>query len=137
MVEAARVRLAKLKNASVSLGDVHELPFGDAAFDHVMLFNILTQATTPARVVAEAARVLRDGGNLVIVTLASHDHADVSASYRDIHSGFSTAQLRRMLQKAGLVIDTCDITCREKRSPHFEVITAFAHKPLPAHPVNP
>jgi hypothetical protein len=34
-----------------------------------------------------------------------------------------------MLQKAGLAIDTCDITCREKRAPHFEVITAFAHKP--------
>ncbi len=137
MVEAARARLAKLKNASVSLGDVHELPFGDAAFDHVMLFNILTQATTPARVVAEAARVLRDGGNLVVVTLASHDHADVSASYRDLHSGFTTSQVKRMLQKAGLAVDTCDITCREKRSPHFEVITAFAYKPLPAHPVNP
>ena len=93
-----------------------------------MLFNILTQAKTPARVLSEAARVLRDGGNLALVTLAPHDHADVSATYRDIHSGFSTPQLRRMLQKAGLAIDACDITCREKRPPHFEVITAFAHK---------
>jgi hypothetical protein len=33
-----------------------------------------------------------------------------------------------MLQKAGLAIDACDITCREKRSPHFEVITAFARR---------
>jgi SAM-dependent methyltransferase len=128
MVEAARARLAKVKNATVCLGDVHELPFEDRAFDQVMLFNILTQATTPGRVVSEAARVLRDGGNLAIVTLAPHDHADVSASYRDIHSGFSAPQLRRMLQKAGLAIDACDITCREKRAPHFEVITAFAHK---------
>jgi ArsR family transcriptional regulator len=132
MVEAARARLAKAKNVTVCLGDVHELPFEDAAFDHVLLFNILTQATTPARVVSEAARVLRDDGNLAIVTLASHDHAEVSASYRDIHSGFSTVQLRRMLQKAGLAIDACDITCREKRSPHFEVVTAFAHKNSPS-----
>jgi SAM-dependent methyltransferase len=128
MVEAARGRLAKVRNATVRLGDVHELPFEDGAFDHVMLFNILTQATTPARVVAEAARVLRDGGNLAIITLSSHDHANVSAHYRDIHCGFSTSQLRRMLQKAGLAIDACDITCREKRSPHFEVITAFARR---------
>ena len=128
MVDAARSRLAKVKNATVCLGDVHELPFADRTFDHVMLFNILTQATTPSRVVAEAARVLRDGGNLALITLAPHDHADVSASYRDIHPGFSTLQVKRMLKMSGLVIDACDITCREKRSPHFEVITAFAHK---------
>jgi SAM-dependent methyltransferase len=128
MVEATRARLTKAKNVTVSLGDVHELPFEDASFDHVMLFNILTQATTPTRVVSEAARVLREGGNVAIVTLASHDHADVSSNYRDIHCGFSTVQLRRMLHKAGLTVDACEITCREKRSPHFEVITAFAHK---------
>ncbi len=128
MAEAAKARLAKVENATVCLGDVHDLPFDDGAFDHVMLFNILTQSTTPARVVAEAARVLRRGGNLAIVTLAPHDHAEVTANYHDVHSGFSAAQLRRMLQKAGLVTDACEITCREKRAPHFEVITAFAHK---------
>ncbi len=85
------------------------------------MFNIfLTQATTSStRVVSEAARVLRDDGTLAIVTLAPHDHADVSANYRDIHSGFSTPQLRRMLHKAGFAIDACDVTCREKRAPHF------------------
>ena len=133
MAEAAQGRLAKAKNAKVRVGDVHELPFGDASFDHVLLFNILTQATTPARVVCEAARVLRPGGSVVVVTLANHDHADVTANYHDVHPGFSTAQLRRMLQKAGLVVDACDVTCREKRAPHFEVIAAFAHKPSGAH----
>jgi ArsR family transcriptional regulator len=128
MVEAARVRLAKAKNVTVCLGDVHELPFADEAFDHVLLFNILTQAARPARVLAEGARVLRQGGSVTIITLAPHDHADVSATYRDLHPGFSPLQLRRMLQKVGLAIDACDVACREKRSPHFEVITAFAHK---------
>jgi ArsR family transcriptional regulator len=128
MVEAARARLAKLKNVAVAQGDVHDLPFEDASFDHVMLFNVLTQATTPSRVLAEAARVLRDEGGVAVVTLASHNHADITASYGDVHPGFSTAQLRRTLHKAGLAVDTCEITCREKRAPHFEIITAFAHK---------
>ena len=132
MVDAARARLAKVKNARVVLGDVHELPFGDGSFDQVMLFNILTQATNPPRLVSEAARVLRDGGNVALVTLAPHDHADVTANYRDIHPGFSTTQLKRMLQRAGLLVDACEVTCREKRAPHFEVITAFAHKPTTA-----
>lgn len=128
MTEAAEARLAKVRTAKVRLGDAEELPFQDRAFDHVMLFNILTQVPNPARVVSEASRVLRDGGNAAIVTLAAHDHADVTASYRDVHPGFSTQQLRRMLQKAGLRIDACDVTSRERRAPHFEVITAFAHK---------
>jgi ubiquinone/menaquinone biosynthesis C-methylase UbiE len=114
----------------VSVGDVHELPFEDGSFDHVMLFNILTQATAPARAVSEAARVLRDAGTIAIITLASHDHAEVSANYRDVHPGFSPPQLKRILHKAGLAVDACEITCREKRAPHFEVITAFAHKSL-------
>ena len=128
MIDAAKARLARLKNVSVCLGDVHELPFADGSFDHVMLFNILTQATSPGRVALEAARVLREGGNLVVVTLAAHHHPDVTASYRDVHPGFTPAQVRRLLLKAGLVVDSCDITCREKRSPHFEIITAFGHK---------
>lgn len=128
MVEAARARLAKTKNTKVCLGDAHELPFADQSFDHVMLFNILTQATTPSRVLEESARVLRKRGNLTVITLASHDHPDVSANYRDVHPGFAPRDLKRMLQKAGLGVDACDVTCREKRSPHFEVITAFAHK---------
>lgn len=128
VVEAARARLAKHENATVALGDVHELPFRDHAFDHVLLFNILTQAATPSRVVAEAARVLRTGGNVVVITLAAHDHAESTAAYHDLHPGFSVAQVKRLLQKAGLAIDACDITSREKRAPHFEIITAFAHK---------
>lgn len=128
MVDAAQARLAKFKNTTVRCGDVHDLPFDAGAFDHVMLFNILTQAENPALVVSEAARVLRDGGSLALVTLAAHDHGDVTANYRDVHPGFSLPHLKRLLQKAGLVVDACDITSREKRAPHFEVITAFAHK---------
>lgn len=128
MVQAARSRLARVKNATVLLGDVQELPFEDASFDHVMLFNVLTQVATPARVLAETARVLRAGGNVSVVTLGPHDHAAVTAAYGDAHSGFAPAKLKRALQKAGLVVDTCAIACREKRAPHFEIVTAFAHK---------
>jgi ArsR family transcriptional regulator len=130
IVEAARSRLARAGNVKVCPGDAHDLPFEDGSFDQVMLFNVLTQAKTPGRVVSEAARVLRSRGRLAVVTLAPHDHAEVTANYSDVHPGFSTAQLRRMLQKAGLAIDVCDVACREKRAPHFEVVTAFAHKNL-------
>ena len=128
MALAAGARLASQKNVTVRQGDVHDLPFPDAAFDHVLLFNVLTQAHTPSRAVVEAARVLRPGGNVSVITLDAHDHADVAAAYRDVHAGFSLAQIRKMLQKACLAVDLCEITCREKRPPHFQVVTAFAQK---------
>jgi ubiquinone/menaquinone biosynthesis C-methylase UbiE/DNA-binding transcriptional ArsR family regulator len=128
VVEAARARLSRAKNVTVCRGDVHELPFAAAAFDHVALFNVLTQVATPARVLVEAARVLRRNGDLTVVTLGPHDHADVSASYGDVHPGFPPARVTRMLQKAGFTVESCRVTCREKRAPHFEVVTAFAHK---------
>lgn len=130
MVDAAAARLGKLRNVKACVADAQALPFQAESFDHVMLFNVLTQVESPAKVVAEGARVLRERGKLAIVTLAAHDHAEVTQSYRDVHPGFSVAQLRRMVQKAGLSVDTCEVTCREKRAPHFEVITAFARKAM-------
>lgn len=128
MVEAANARLADAKNATVRLGDMHELPFPEASFDQVMLFNVLTQATIPMRVLSEAVRVLRKRGRLVVVTLGAHDQADVTAAYGDVQPGFTPSLLRRMLQRTGLKVESCHVACREKRLPHFEVITAFARK---------
>jgi hypothetical protein len=34
-----------------------------------------------------------------------------------------------MLKKAGFTVDHAEITSREKRAPHFEIVTAFAHLP--------
>ncbi len=128
MVEAARARLADANNAVVHPGDMHDLSLPDASFDQVLLFNVLTQTTTPARVLSEVARVLRPRGSLALITLGAHEKADVTATYGDLQPGYSPSQLRRMLKRAGLDVDTCDVACREKRPPHFEVITAFAKK---------
>jgi ArsR family transcriptional regulator len=111
------------------LGDAHELPFDDARFDDVLLFNALTCVTTPARVIAEAARVLRPKGRLVITVLAAHDHAESTAAYHHLHAGFEPKKLEKSIERAGLVVDACTVTSRERRPPQFEVVTAVATKP--------
>ncbi|HEV7734735.1 MAG TPA: metalloregulator ArsR/SmtB family transcription factor [Candidatus Binatia bacterium] len=126
VLAAARARLATLPNVRVVLGDLEGIPTGDAEFDHVLLFNVLTSARTPARVLSETARVLRPGGGVTIITLAAHRHLDQTAAYGHVHPGFAPAALRQMLTTAGLAVDACDVTSRERRQPHFEVITAFA-----------
>ena len=77
---------------------------------------------------ARRARVLRRGGTLVVSTLDAHDHLATTASYGHRHAGFSPAQLKRLLVKGGLVVDSCDVTSREKRPPQFRIVTAVAKK---------
>jgi ubiquinone/menaquinone biosynthesis C-methylase UbiE len=47
--------------------DAHALPFGDAAFDVVACVNALHHFGEPGRFIQRAARMLRDGGALVII----------------------------------------------------------------------
>jgi ArsR family transcriptional regulator len=128
VMAAARVRLAREHNVRFFVGDMHQVPFAAEKFDHVLLFNVLTYAQAPARVIAEAARVLRKRGNMVVVTLEAHQHEEITAQYQHVNNGFTAPTLKKMLHKAELVVESCAVSSREKREPHFQVITAVAHK---------
>jgi SAM-dependent methyltransferase len=128
VIAAAEKRLASLPNVRVVSGDLLAMPFEEASFDHVLFLNALTCVADPARAVAECGRVLRHGGGLTLVTLRSHRHPDVTAAYGHVHAGFSEPLLRRMVADAGLVVDRCAVTSRERRSPRFEVVSLFARK---------
>jgi ArsR family transcriptional regulator len=128
MVEAARSRLAGVRNAKVVLGDACQLPFDDASFDQVLAFHVLTMVDAPGRALAEVARVLRPGGDVAVLTLDAHEATDVGAAYGEVHPGFTPAKLKRALTSAGLVTSRCEVTSRERRPPHFRVISAFARK---------
>ncbi len=128
LIAAARARLAGLPNVRCAVADAHALPFPDASFDQVLLFNVLTSAEQPAKVLAEAARVLCRRGTVAVITLDAHDHAAVTAGYHHIHAGFRPSKLEKMLEKAGLVVRQCEVTSRERRAPHFNIVTAFAVK---------
>ncbi len=128
VLAAARERLSRLPNVAYALGDVQALPFPDAHFDQVLLFHVLVYADDPRRALAEAARVCKPGGDVVVTTVAAHEERDVTAAYGHLHAGLSPRKLGGWLSAAGLSVNLCEITSREKKPPHFEVVTAFAHK---------
>jgi DNA-binding transcriptional ArsR family regulator/protein-L-isoaspartate O-methyltransferase len=132
VLAAARARLAPLGKVTFTRGDMHELPFEDAQFDQVLLMNCLTLARAPRQVVAEAARVLRPGGDLIGVTLKTHRHKDVVAEYNHVRLGFEPREVTALLERAGLSVETCAVTSREKRPPHLEVMTIAARRPAGA-----
>lgn len=120
-------------------GDMHALPFADAGFDHVLLLNALSFAEDPRRVVGEAARVLVPGGTLVAVVLDAHRHTELAARYDHVQLGFPTDEVAALFSGAGLLLDLCAITSRERRPPHLSVITVYARRPQPgvADPILP
>ena len=130
VVLAASERLRKLKNVEVHEGDMHALPFAEAQFDLVVLMHALTYAEHPAQAVAEAARVLRPGGRLLLTSLARHEHRSVVEAYSHVNLGFSEKDLQTFTAKAGFEIVSCETVTRERRPPHFEVIALIARKPL-------
>jgi SAM-dependent methyltransferase len=130
VLQAARQRLSGFGNVAFAPGDLHALPFPDARFDHVLLLNVLTYIKDPTLALREAARVLRPGGDLTISTLGHHAYETVTAPYGHVNQGFRPGTLHGWLTKtAGLDVQRCEITSREKRAPHFAVISAFARKP--------
>jgi ArsR family transcriptional regulator len=130
VVMAASERLSRLRNVEVREGDMHALPFAANTFDLVVLMHALTYAEHPAQAVAEAARVLRPGGRLLVTVLARHEHRNVVAAYGHVNLGFTEKELLRFAQKAGVEVASAGIVTRERRPPPFEVIALIAPKPV-------
>lgn len=129
VVAAGRERLKRFDNVTFAQGDMHELVFADGAFDVVLLMHALTYTSRPQAVIDEAARVLNpEGGVLVGSTLRSHRHEAAVKPFNHVNLGFRIGDLRRFLRKAGLKVRTCQVSSREARAPHFEVITFQAVK---------
>jgi SAM-dependent methyltransferase len=63
LVEEARTRFPWLEFVGA---DASELPLADGCADAVLLLDVIEHVEQPDRVLAEAARVLRDGGTLIV-----------------------------------------------------------------------
>jgi ubiquinone/menaquinone biosynthesis C-methylase UbiE len=128
IVAAASERLRRHSHVEVREGDMQALPFDSPRFDLVLLMHALTYSEKPALAIAEAARVLRKGGQLVAACLAKHEHRAAVEPYGHVNLGFTEKELRRFAEKAGLTVQVCEVVTRERRPPHFEVLSLLARK---------
>ena len=128
IVSAARVRLEGFSNVDVQQGDMHALGMADDHFDLVLLMNALTYAERPQKALNEAVRVLKPGGQLLATTLAKHAHKAAVAPFNHANLGFDVGQLTSMAKKAGLSVTSCGPISRERRPPHFDVLSLLGDK---------
>jgi ArsR family transcriptional regulator len=104
MLAFARVNLerAGASNGMVRLGDMYQLPLPDVSFDAVVIHQVLHYADRPAAVIAEAARVLRPGGLLIVVDFAPHVLEFLRVEHAHHRLGFADAEVAEWCRDAGL-----------------------------------
>jgi ubiquinone/menaquinone biosynthesis C-methylase UbiE/DNA-binding transcriptional ArsR family regulator len=104
MLALARARLdrAGLKHCSVRHGDIYDLALPRDSFDVVIIHQVLHFLDDSARAIAEAARVLRPGGRLLVVDFAPHDLEFLREEHAHRRLGFAVETVTQWLEAAGL-----------------------------------
>ena len=104
MLALARARLdrAGLKHCSVRHGDIYDLALPRDTFDVVIIHQVLHFLDDSAHAIAEAARVLRPGGRLLVVDFAPHDLEFLREEHAHRRLGFAAETVTQWLEAAGL-----------------------------------
>lgn len=121
---AARRRVT---NVQWKRGDLTRVPLDDGTVDVALLSQALHHAPDPDEALAEAARILRPGGRVLVLDLREHDQAWVRTRFGDQRLGFSEAELERLLRRSGLQDVRVQVGARQKGDP-FTVLIASGVK---------
>jgi ArsR family transcriptional regulator len=117
----------KVTNVQWKKGDLGRLPLRDGSMDVALLSQALHHSTTPEEAVAEAVRILRPGGRILILDLRQHDQAWVRTRFGDQRLGFTDAELERLLHDADLDDVRVQVGARQTGDP-FTVLIASGVK---------
>lgn len=110
MIDQAKKLLGKIKGeVSLRIGDLEHLPLRDGEADCVVISMALHHLNDPAAGIVEAARVLNDGGKLIIAELDKHANESMRKHHQDRWLGFSKDELQRWLEQAGFETAPADI----------------------------
>ena len=101
MLQAARRRLRDAANVELRRGELEALPIDDGELDAATLMLVLHHLPDPAAVLAEAHRVLKPGGRLLICDMLPHDREEYRQQMGHVWLGFGEDQIRRLLANAG------------------------------------
>lgn len=106
MLRIARTRLdaAGLAGVEIRQADMADLPFAEAAFDTVVIHQVLHFSEDPAAALREAARVIAPGGQLLVVDYAPHAEEELRMRYRHARLGFAPEAMAAQIEAAGLTV---------------------------------
>jgi ubiquinone/menaquinone biosynthesis C-methylase UbiE len=101
-VARSRIERAGLRHVSVRQGDIYDLALPRDSFDVVLIHQVLHFLDDGARAIAEAARVLRPGGRLLVIDFAPHDLEFLREEHAHRRLGFPAEAVSQWMSAAGL-----------------------------------
>lgn len=106
MIAVARAKLAaaNITHAQVRLGDISELEGGAAGADLIIFHQVLHYFDDPGRVLVQARRALKPGGEMLIVDFAPHALEFLRDEHAHRRLGLSEAQMAGWARAAGLTV---------------------------------
>lgn len=122
-------RKNNLANLAYKLGDIEHVPLADKSVDLAILSQALHHAQHPQTAVNEAFRILRPGGQLLVLDLNEHNFDKARELYADIWLGFKESALHGFLKKAGFAKVEVTAVAREPVEPCFETLLASGVRP--------
>jgi ubiquinone/menaquinone biosynthesis C-methylase UbiE/DNA-binding transcriptional ArsR family regulator len=132
MVEVGTELAAKnnLGNLTYKLGDIERVPLPDQSVDLAILSQALHHAQHPEVAVKEAHRILKPGGQILILDLKEHTFEKAHELYADVWLGFKESALHGFLKKAGFHQVEVNTVAREDNEPWFETLLASGVKSI-------
>lgn len=125
---ANKAKKLGLKNLEFRLGDLENPPIDANTIDLAVLSQSLHHAKDPARTIQSAGRILKQGGQLIILDLLAHQFEKARELYGDLWLGFAESNLQTWLESAGLKKIEVTVVAQEDQPPHFQTILASAEK---------
>jgi SAM-dependent methyltransferase len=95
---------ANVPDARLLLADVCSLPLSDAEADAVLSANLLEHVPDDARALAEIARILRPGGQAVVVVPVGPGNYDYYDRFLGHERRYARGEMARKATAAGLVV---------------------------------
>jgi ArsR family transcriptional regulator len=105
MLEAARAKQSSDTSTGrleFRAGDAHALPLADDSIDAAFAHMVLHSLEEPARAVREMARIVRPGGQIVLVDFLPHEHLWMQHELGLLWLGFEEGTVRDWIGEAGL-----------------------------------
>ena len=125
---AAKARKNGLKNLEFRQGDLQNPPIDPNSVDLVVLSQALHHAENPPAALRSAYKILKSGGQILLLDLLKHNFEKAHELYGDRWPGFAESDLHRWLEEAGFKKIEISIVAAEEQPPHFQTILAGGEK---------
>ena len=125
---ATKAKKNGLKNLEFRLGDLQNPPVEPQSVEVAILSQALHHAEDPASALTAIHRMIKPGGQILILDLLKHNFEQARELYGDRWLGFPESEIHRWLEAAGFKKIEVSVVAREEQPPHFATILAAGEK---------